>query len=468
MSESTKYIFDGSLPENASTYVKRKADDELHVALTDCKFCYVLNSRQSGKSSLRVRTISRLTDAGVKCASIDLSSISIQSATQENWYADLISNLIDIFDLHFDFQKWWSGNKLNSPLLRFGNFLEKKLLAKVQENIVIFIDEIDSVQSLNFSTDDFFAFIRACYNKRPDKPEYNRLTFCLLGVASPSNLIKDKQRTPFNIGKAISLKGFQLHEVDVLEKGLQGKFPDPKAVMKDILYWTGGQPFLTQKLCQFMVEEFEINNFRTVEQVVRSRIIENWQLHDDPEHLRTIQNWIREQKRASDLLELYQQIWQTEEQSEITADKTLADELQISGLVAKQQSKLRVYNPIYKEIFDEEWIKVELNNLRPYSESFKIWKNSGKTDKSSLLRDKDLQKSENWAKNKNLSELDNKYLLDSRTEENKRKNKWKTIIGLGTGGFLYIGGFFILITGLIKHSDANEIKEDHHNKEDGK
>ncbi|BAY45607.1 TPR repeat-containing protein [Scytonema sp. HK-05] len=239
-----EYIFSGSLPENASTYVTREADEELYEALKQGKFCYVLNSRQSGKSSLRVRTMSRLSEAGVECASIDLSSVSIQSATQENWYADLIVKLIDSFDLDVDFQQWWEKNQLNSSLLRFGNFLEKKLLVEIRENIVIFIDEIDSVLSLKFPTDDFFAFIRSCYNQRVDNPEFNRLTFCLLGVASPSNLIEDKQRTPFNIGKAISLKGFQLHEVEPLQIGLEGKFSKPQAVMREILEWTGGQPFL--------------------------------------------------------------------------------------------------------------------------------------------------------------------------------------------------------------------------------
>ena len=263
------YIFSGSLPQNASTYVTREADDELYEALQKGKFCYVLNSRQSGKSSLRVRTMSRLSQAGVECASIDLSSVSIQSATQDNWYADLIVKLIDSFVLDVNFKSWWEKNQLNSPLMRFTNFLEKHLLVEISENIVIFIDEIDSVLSLNFPTDDFFAFIRSCYNQRVDNPEYKRLTFCLLGVASPSNLIQDKQRTPFNIGQAISLKGFQLQEVEPLEQGLRRKFSDSQGVIGEILAWTGGQPFLTQKLCQFMVEESEKENPRTVEQVVR-------------------------------------------------------------------------------------------------------------------------------------------------------------------------------------------------------
>ncbi|QLE39600.1 hypothetical protein FD723_03200 [Nostoc sp. C052] len=196
-------------------------------------------------------------------------------------------------------------------------FLEEVLLVEVQEDIVIFIDEIDSVLSLNFPTDDFFALIRACYNKRVDNPEYNRLTFCLLGVASPSNLIADKQRTPFNIGKAISLKSFQLHEAEPLEKGLHEKFNNPQAIIQEILQWTGGQPFLTQKLCQFMVEESEEENPRSVEQVVRSRIIENWESLDEPEHLRTIQARIlRDEQRAGYLLELYQQVRLSEKEVE--------------------------------------------------------------------------------------------------------------------------------------------------------
>ncbi len=414
-----QYIFSGSLPEEASTYVTRKADSDLHEGLKAGKFCYVLNSRQSGKSSLRVQTMRRLREEGVECAAIDLSAGGIQNVPPEQWYADLIDTLIESFELDVDFADWWSANQLNSIVTRFRKFLEEILLVEVKENIVIFIDEIDSVLSLNFPTDDFFALIRACYNKRVDNPEYNRLTFCLLGVASPSNLIEDKQRTPFNIGQAISLTGFQLHEVEPLEKGLQGRYADSHGVMKEILHWTGGQPFLTQKLCQFMVEESVQDNPRSVEQVVRSRIIENWESQDEPEHLRTIRARIlRDEQRAGYLLELYQQVRLAEEQSEITADDTLEQsELQLSGLVVRQQNKLRVYNSIYQEIFDSYWIENQLKNLRPYSESFRFWVASGGTDSSRLLRGKALQEAEEWAKDKSLSYQDRQFLAASKEKE---------------------------------------------------
>ncbi|MHC5771647.1 MAG: AAA-like domain-containing protein, partial [Nostoc sp.] len=273
-----QYIFSGSLPENASTYVTREADAQLYEGLKAGEFCYVLNSRQSGKSSLRVRTMQRLRSEGVQCAAIDLSAGGIQNVPPEQWYADIIDTLIDSFGLDLDFGHWWEANQLNSLVTRFRKFLEEVLLVEVQENIVIFIDEIDSVLSLNFPTDDFFALIRACYNKRVDNPDYNRLIFCLLGVASPGNLIEDKQRTPFNIGQAISLKGFQLHEVAPLERGLQEKFSKPKTLIQEILDWTGGQPFLTQKVCQLLIEESHLS----VEQVVKLRIIENWESQDEP------------------------------------------------------------------------------------------------------------------------------------------------------------------------------------------
>src|SRR5437763_10106524 len=98
--------------------------------------------------------------------------------------------------------------------------LRQLILPRVPGRLVIFIDEIDTVRSLPFSTDEFFAAIRECHNRRTQDPEFERLTFCLLGVATPSDLIQDTRTTPFNIGTRIELTDFTAAEAAPLAEGL--------------------------------------------------------------------------------------------------------------------------------------------------------------------------------------------------------------------------------------------------------
>ncbi|MEO1558816.1 MAG: AAA-like domain-containing protein, partial [Cyanobacteria bacterium J06632_19] len=422
-SNSNFYQVGASLPVDAPSYVQRQADKEFYQKLLASKFCYVLNSRQMGKSSLRVQTMQRLQAAGTVCATVDLTGIG--KVTQEQWYGGIVYKLVKSYRLEsrfdFDWQKWWQKQReILSPVQCLSLFVEEVLLVKIQKPIVIFVDEIDKVLSQDFSLDDFFALIRFFQNQRVDNPIFERLTFALLGVATPSDLITDKTQTPFNIGEAIELHGFQIDEVEPLIKGLQGRFNYPQGVIKEIINWTGGQPFLTQKLCKFMVEESEKDNPRSVEKVVNKRIIENWESQDNPEHLRTIRDRIfSSEQRAESLLKLYQQIQQ---KGEITANNSIENsELRLSGLVVQRQGKLRVYNQIYQRVFNQDWVENQLNNLRPYSENIRFWVASGGKDESRLLRGLALENAEEWAKGKDLSFQDNKFLEASRNKKNQEK-----------------------------------------------
>ncbi|MCS6792333.1 MAG: AAA-like domain-containing protein [Oscillatoriaceae bacterium SKYG93] len=406
------YVFSGTLPENARSYVRRQADEELYQGLKAGKFCYVLNSRQSGKSSLRVQVMRRLKEEGIACSAIDISMDDIQQVTAEQWYANMLRSLTFDFDLKVDLGRWWRERNWLSPLRRFREFIETVLLGQICQKIVIFIDEIDSVLSLNFPTDDFFAFIRACYNQRASNPDYQRLTFCLLGVATPGDLIADKRRTPFNIGYAIELSGFKFEEAKLsLLKGLE-KFKNPERVLKEILSWTGGQPFLTQKLCKLVVDK-ENNYYPNVGEVVKKYIIENWEANDEPEHLKTIRDrLLSNEQQASRLLGIYQQILQF---GEISADNSNEQmQLRLSVLVVNNQGKLKVYNRIYEEIFNKKWVEKTLANMRPYSQAIAAWLASNRQDSSRLLRGQALQEALLWKVGKSLSVEDDDFLAASQ------------------------------------------------------
>lgn len=356
------YQVGGSLPIDAPTYVVRSADRHLYKALRLGQLCYILNTRQMGKSSLRVQIMKKLQSEGFTCTAIDISTISNSQVTFEQWYAGFAYLLVSGFNLldKVNIRTWWRERELLSPVQRLSEFINEVLLTAITEKIIIFIDEIDSVLDLQFDSSAFFSIIRTCYNKRADSSDYQRLNFVMLGVATPSQLIQDKNRTPFNVGQAIQLKGFQVHEAQPLLQGLTKRVSNPQTLLKEVIGWTGGQPFLTQKVCKLICSsESPIptnDEAAYVEELVRSHIIENWESQDQPEHLRTIRERIlNDKQRAVELLELYQQILH---QGQVVAvDNSAETELLMSGLVVKQGDYLQVNNRIYELVFDDRWIE---------------------------------------------------------------------------------------------------------------
>ena len=87
------------------------------------------------------------------------------------WYLDFITELADELDIATDPEDWWQERSALGYVRRFNNFLRDVILTEIREQVVIFIDEIDTTLRLPFS-DDFFAAIRATYNARASDPAF--------------------------------------------------------------------------------------------------------------------------------------------------------------------------------------------------------------------------------------------------------------------------------------------------------
>jgi hypothetical protein len=390
-STSVRYQVGGALPPDVSSYVTRDSDHQLLEALKAGEFCYVLNSRQMGKTSLIVRTLAQLQESGWKGIILDLSARNTQSDQPSPWYNGIINELNNHFKLldRGDFRVWLKERDFISPVERLDEFIETVLLPGIIEPIVIFVDEIDSTLGLPF-TDDFFALIRACYERRAVKSDYKRLTFALLGVAAPSDLMKNKSATPFNIGTPIDLNPFPTdlengESFKTMEPLLAGGIEDKK-ILQEILDWTGGQPFLTQQLCELVVTEHQHDPLATVAEVVNLKIINNWQNQDNPTHLKTIEDRLSQNEPLTfRLLDLYKKILQSENQSLKADNSQEQHRLKLSGLVLQEKGFLKPYNRIYTEIFNESWVETEKAKLRIYNEEFENWRKADPREKESYL-----------------------------------------------------------------------------------
>jgi WD40 repeat protein len=354
----------GTLPANAPSYVERKADVDLFTHLMEGQFCYVLTSRQVGKSSLMVRTAIRLREAGRRVAVLDLTKVGM-NLSAEQWYDGLLVQLGREFDLEDELDDFWSSTdaavQRMGPMQRWMTALRKVILPSVPGHLVIFIDEIDAVRGLPFATDEFFAGIRQVYNNRTEEPELNRLTFCLIGVATPADLIRNVSTTPFNIGNRVVLTDFTEREAEPLIHGLGREPVLGFRLLRRILWWTNGHPYLTQRLCAAVAADPKVKSPKDVDRVCDDLFLSARARESDDNLLFVRERILRKRSDAelSGLLDLYGLIHAGKQ---VAADDNnpLIDILRLAGLVAVRENRLVVRNRIYNHVFDDRWIRMNM------------------------------------------------------------------------------------------------------------
>ncbi|NEN97191.1 MAG: NACHT domain-containing protein [Moorea sp. SIO3I7] len=352
------YVVGGTLKVSDRSYVPRATDQELLDNLINGEYCYVLTTRQMGKSSLMVRTAVKLKEFNIRSAIIDLTSIGT-SVGLEAWYLGQIRRIVRQLRLHFDYESWWRENASFSEVDRYSMFISEILLEKVSSSVVLFIDEIDSTLSLSY-TDDFFAAIRSLYNERAINSELERLTFVLLGVASPSDLVKAVERTPFNIGRRIELNDFTLEEAKPLAAGLAPGSEQAFKLLQQIINWTGGHPYLTQKTCQVVAqwakESWDTTQVdKIVEKLVLATFLTKRGKQTD-DNLHFVRERLLRESQSAELLKLYSLI--IKDIIIINKERNLTHaRLKLIGIVkANDLGILEVRNRIYSEVFNITWL----------------------------------------------------------------------------------------------------------------
>lgn len=361
------FVSGGPVQPDRACYVERAADGELARGIRDQRFCYVLGPRASGKSSLIARAIRHLRRDGQLAAVVDLTQIGVRGNSSDagRWYYGIAYRIVRELRLKVDMRAWWQEKSALPSEQRLAEFFSEILLANTSLPVTVFFDEIERALELPFGP-ELFAIVRACYARRVSEPDYSRLNFVVVGVASARSLAPDPALSPFVEGQAVEPADFSLEECMQLAPGFQMEEPAARELLERIHAWTGGQPYLTQKVARGVARKGGL--LRDVDRVVREQFLGPGGAVGDPllSHVRTVLT--QSPPRTRQALALL---------GKIAKGAAVPDEptspprelLSLSGVTARGAGgMLRYRNRIFAEVFDARWV----DSARPFD-----WRGAG-------------------------------------------------------------------------------------------
>ena len=355
--EAFALVAGGTVQAGGGVYLPRRADNELLECCRRGDFTYILTSRQVGKSSIMIRTAERLAAEGALPIIVDLTEFGAQT-NAEQWFKGFLFAVQEQAGLTKEASEWWSEQTHHTYAHKFNRYLRDVALVERPERLVIFVDEIDTTLRLDF-TDDFFTAIRFLYQHRAADPELTRLSFVLIGVATPGDLIKDSTRTPFNIGHRIDLTDFTIDEAAPLASHLPVPPTIGREVLQSILQWTGGHPYLTLRAVRSLVEA-PLSEWTAAEVNQRIRHLFFRAGAESDSNLQFVRDMLT--KKAFDreaVLRTYGVIRSGRRVPDRELDQ-IGSWLKLSGIVRRHEGALVVRNPIYERVFDERWTRDHL------------------------------------------------------------------------------------------------------------
>ena len=330
-------------------YVERDADRQIREIILDGgRPGYVLVARQMGKTNLLLHAKKMLESEKTLITYIDLSN---KFENERDCFRNIIditietheSQLGDILDEFY--QKRKSTHEL--PPHKEHERELRYILDKV-DKLVIVLDEVDALTATSYS-DRIFAQIRSIYFTRTNFPIFNKLTYVLSGVAEPSEIIKDKNISPFNIGQKIYLDDFNRAEIKkFLEKS---SLSIPYEIENRIYFWTNGNPRMTWEIATKVEDLLKLKSLTTndIDMIVNEQYLEKGDLPpiDHIKNLVEANQYIR-----NSIMSIHYGKGNTLSQHEKT-------KLYLAGIINSDFSSetLNLKNEILKKALSIEWLE---------------------------------------------------------------------------------------------------------------
>jgi len=336
-------------------YVERSADIQLRDIIRDMgRPGYILVARQMGKTNLLINSKRKLEGINDIFAYIDLSN---KFDTDRECFRNIIDIILDVnFDkLEEIGEAIYSKRDKRNIVAHREHVSELRLiLSAITGKLIINLDEIDSLTAADYS-DKIFAQVRSVYFERVNYSEFERLSYILSGVAEPSDIIKDKSISPFNIGQKILLGDFNFEEFTslVYKSGISLS----QKVQERVFYWANGNPRLSWEVCSEIenkiIEKIDVDE-AVVDKIVKGLYTTNF---DRPpvDHIRSLIQSDAELREG--VLSIYYN------RTDDLGDR-VKNRLYLAGILSSEYElgDIRIKNRIIEESLDMTWL-LEINKL---------------------------------------------------------------------------------------------------------
>jgi len=356
------FVAGGPVAPDRECYIERPTDQALLERLRAGEYCHIIAPRFSGKSSLAASTSRKLRAAEGLAAVVDLSQLGGRDRASEvgRWYYGLAYRVLRDLRLKLDLQEWWQERMPLPPAQRLSEFFWEIVIGTTRATVTVFLDEIESIEQSDYAT-ELFKIVRACHDARAGEPEYGRLSFVMLGSALPVGGAERAAHAATEISSRLELPDFSFEEARPLARGLGLPTGDAERALYRILYWTGGHPYLTQKLCQAVARNaVRIDSDESVDELVAARFLGPDVVTRESSMSRVLDRLDRAGKLARPALRLYRRIRRGRRPS-YDPDNPRHELLRVCGLVTiTAERRLVVRNRIYAEAFSHRWAREAL------------------------------------------------------------------------------------------------------------
>ncbi len=300
------------------------------------------------------RTIRGLRADSQLAAVVDLTQIGARGENTEagRWFYSIAYRIVRELRIKVDLQTWWQQKSVLMREQRLSEFFWEIVLANTTAPVTIFFDEIERALDLPFSG-ELFAALSNCYDGRATEPDYQRLNFAVMGVATPRQLGGGLTLPLFMDGLAVEASDFTLEETYGLVGGFDTSEERARTALNRVHYWVKGQPYLTQKIARAAARRR--GGVDDVDQIVRGQFLTRGARDEEPllNHIAASLTGGGPRKRRALVL-----LKKLGKGTPIVADpdSPAQESLRLSGVSADHGEEFLTYrNRLVKSVFTTRW-----------------------------------------------------------------------------------------------------------------